>query len=320
MRLRSTKKSSVVILLVCVIAFSFSACEASGSWQDLYNTGMQREAVGDYKGAAKAFSKAIKADDQEVGAYIARADAYMGSARAEFERATFDKALKYCDKALTDYEAAAGLGYEGSEKILQQARLSFAGLQDFIDNKEEYFESLNELYDVFSEGDKDAVLSMLCQDRYSEISASVLGDRLIFEGNGPEKLGIYSNGYYYFGGYENGKRSGQGMWLSVREYGTESFEGQWECDLPHGEGVRVLNNLNSESCETVTGNLVRGYFHGDTDYYRERTGAWERDIYHIFKGRLRYWNQFENSMGFIYGETFYADEPDACWYVGGLAL
>lgn len=72
----------------------------------------------------------------------------------------------------------------------------------------------------------------------------------------------YGNIAIYYGNYENGKRVGNGKFVSVRgETDYYIFDGAWVDDAPNGYGTVTTPFIDKD--EVMSGNLVNGLWEGD---------------------------------------------------------
>ena len=226
---------AAVILLFFIPGFGLN----SRSWEEYYELGMQYLEEENYEEAIVAFTSAIRVDDKQAVAYTGRGDAHMGYATQLEEDPEIEE--QYTE-AIADYETAVELGDEEAEPKLEAAQNALENHR----NMAEYEELLAELYDVFASGDTEAAEELVKQDEYVAMNDSIEEDHLYYdegEGNG---LGVYPDGYYYFGEWEDGVRSGHGIWMwdaaadnsdELRE--RYIFEGEWADDEPNGEGLVI---------------------------------------------------------------------------------
>lgn len=137
-----------------------------------------------------------------------------------------------------------------------------------------------------------------------------------FNGNGqPDGKGVavYENNTYYCGEWKNGKRHGKGMWLQIFPDKTStingvtgvlehSYNGQWQNDLPNGEGqehfVYDFEKMNgSDIILNVIGSFKDGYYDGElyiiTTEGVENSTDWEATAQ---KGVFSYYHDRYNAM------------------------
>lgn len=132
----------------------------------------------------------------------------------------------------------------------------------------------------------------------------------------PEGTGVavYENNAYYCGEWKNGKRSGKGMWLQifpdkpvvingVSGVLEHSYNGQWQDDLPNGEGQEHFE-YDMEVMEgedillNVIGSFKDGYYDGElyimTIKKDAKTTDWEAAAQ---RGKFVYVHNRYNTMG-----------------------
>lgn len=180
-----------------------------------------------YEKAILAFSDVIKVDPKNVRAYLGLAEAYVG-------KGDIDKAIKTLEK---------GLELTGDDKIKEN-------LERLLIKKKAIF-LLETLYQAFTDNDRNASMELMQSKEYIILSESATHDDFYYYGQTTGNdirhgigLGAYPNNYYYYGQWENGFRSGQGLWICVvdeKDISTTSYtyEGNWKNDLPNGEGTIV---------------------------------------------------------------------------------
>ncbi len=109
---------------------------------------------------------------------------------------------------------------------------------------------LTEMYTYWNDGNTAAVRDLAHLERFEVMSFSLTGTSDFYYYGDKNSQGlpngtgiaVYANDQYYFGGWENGKRSGQGTWFSFypsySEYVVTEhlYTGGWANDLPSGEG------------------------------------------------------------------------------------
>lgn len=140
------------------------------------------------------------------------------------------------------------------------------------------------------------------------------------EGKG---VSVYENNAYYCGEWKNGKRHGKGMWLQifpdkaatvngVTGVIEHSYNGQWQNDLPNGEGQEHIEyDLEQMEGEDILLNVIGSFKDGyyDKDLYImtiDKTGSttdWEasakKGVFNYFHkrysttGKLPVWQMME---------------------------
>ena len=65
------------LMLIAVLAFSFTACSQQSSWQEQYDLGVRYLSDGNYEEAIIAFTAAIEIEPKLAEAYIGLADTYL---------------------------------------------------------------------------------------------------------------------------------------------------------------------------------------------------------------------------------------------------
>lgn len=162
---------------------------------------------------------------------------------------------------------------------------------DLIERKQDD-EQLKELYDYWDQYKLDAVADLVRLERMQKISEELEGKNKFYYYGSFDRLGrpngkglaVYENNTYYFGEWKEGLRHGKGMWMEIAIYTEEnkdmnkgviehSYNGQWNRDLPNGEGqehftydydVLKETELPDDRCiSNVIGGFKDGYYHGE---------------------------------------------------------
>lgn len=200
---------------------------------------------------------------------MGRGDAYVGLARSEINH---DTALKHYASALNDYETAQSLGdstaTEKSESVKKEV--------DRLRSTEEYTGCLKALHSKFTEGDLDGAADLMHQTDYVAMCDSLDDGFYYYEDEGTA-VAVYPNYFYYYGGWSEGLRTGNGVWMRVVYADDIStvrylYEGEWENDTPNGSGHIVrTNDINKMDIQPgrssavvteVTGNFTNGLIDG----------------------------------------------------------
>ncbi len=102
---RRVCKPICVQLLVVLLALLLCSCGKT-TWQEQYDSGTHYLSEGNYEKAIKAFTSAIKRDAQQMHAYIALADAYIGAGDYENAMLAVENGRNNCgeSEALTQIE------------------------------------------------------------------------------------------------------------------------------------------------------------------------------------------------------------------------
>lgn len=106
-------------------------------------------------------------------------------------------------------------------------------------------------------------------------------------------IGVYPNGYVYYGEMSNGKREGHAKWI----HGTETYisivDGTWKDDMPNGivtiTGISNREKIERKKGETYayrsveTGNVNNGIFEGKANkvWYMEDGHIHDWDVTYI---------------------------------------
>lgn len=149
-------------------------------------------------------------------------------------------------------------------------------------------EQLKEMMVYWADNNQKALDDLANLDRFKAMSWKLRGTKDFFyygdvDGNGqPNGTGIavYADNQYYYGGWANGKRSGNGTWIHYHIHATSSktdlytyhqYTGSWKNDLPDGEGSEHYDYNTELFVENVgyNTNLIGSYSEGliDGEFY-----------------------------------------------------
>lgn len=271
------------------------------TWQEQYDLGVRYLSEGNYQEAIIAFTAAIEIDAKQAPAYVGRGDAYGGVAQMSMTNVgedvvlTEDAANAY-NNAVADYlkaidlvESAAELYKKAAEVyvLLGDAEAAVEILERGIavtgnESLSEYLEQLNNeiakeqlrpLYELFEMGDIEGAKVLMRQKEYCDMSAKLSDGFFRYDAGNGVVLAVYPENFYYFGQWQNGQRSGHGMWIRAvfdDDSAMESYiyDGSWENDSPNG-----LGNITQENDATklvdrsailteISGSFSNGLFDG----------------------------------------------------------
>ncbi|MCR5301556.1 MAG: tetratricopeptide repeat protein [Lachnospiraceae bacterium] len=169
------------------------------------------------------------------------------------------------ERARIAAEEEARLAEEEAERAEEEARAA----------------KLEALRDMFESKDYDALKEKLREDEYVSFSEEVIGDNSYYSGDhdvdGNREgygIGLYENGYYYYGEYHDNMRSGHGVLLRATysessSIGSFIYDGEWEDDAPNGQGTATSNYYKDRiqasdfMTKEISGNYTDGLEDGD---------------------------------------------------------
>ncbi len=197
--------------------------------------------------------KILEMDDSRVELYEELAKLYL--AQGEYEKAIeiLEKGDKVTgDSGLREYKEQLELEREIEERY-----------HETIQNMVEYLDSL----------DGELSEEVLMDEEFQKF-AHELKEPLIWK-YGEKYIGIYPDGYIYYGDMKDGMREGNGHWMAggVRENeGVKysyynKFDGIWKNDYPNGKGIQIHRVFNGpENIVPYTreeGTYIYGYLNGE---------------------------------------------------------
>lgn len=147
---------------------------------------------------------------------------------------------------------------------------------------------LNEALPYFADNNQDAIWDLAHLKRYVKLSAQLEGTGQYYyiggvnESGRPEGegLAIYEKNSYYYGGWSDGSRSGDGVWFrfyigqkdkdnAMGKYMAHSYSGNWANDLPNGQGAEHYDvdtsklQVRERILQNVVGNFTDGLYDGE---------------------------------------------------------
>lgn len=175
---------------------------------------------------------------------------------------------------------------------------------------------LNEALPYFADNNQDAIWDLAHLKRYVKLSEELEGtDKYYYNGDvnsdglpHGQGLAIYENNSYYYGGWVNGVRSGNGTWFrfyigkknksnAMGKYTAHSYSGEWAEDLPNGQGAEHYDvdisklQVRERVLQNVVGNFSSGLYDGElyantVDYtgnVEEWSGVTEKGVFTLWR-------------------------------------
>lgn len=208
---------------------------------------------------------------------------------------------------------------EEEEPVSETEELK-ATVVDIEDESDEAYTKefiLKEAYPHFEANNQDAIWDLAHLKRYVKLSRGLLGTgEYYYQGDvdsdgAPHGTGlaIYERNSYYFGEWSHGKKSGKGTWFrfyigqknkqnAMGVYASHSYAGEWENDLPNGEGaehyevdISQIGDSKKQIVQNVVGNFTNGLYDGelfantvdDTGTVREWDGIAKNGIFTLWR-------------------------------------
>ncbi len=214
---KSIKESKLLkqfaIWFLIAIMFLSAGCEKKLTLQDYLDLGDKYLLELNYEEAVVAFTKAIELEPRDPNGYLKLAKVY--DAQEDYEKAV---------QILTQgYEAT------GDAEVKKQ--------KEIYENLLNHEDLIQETLSRARSADRESLWQLQSTDAYQEFITKL--DRVIKRDGGDGNwLLIYPCGHCYYGGMEDGKRSGHGIW-SAYDYvkGLMEYDScTWGNDYPNGEG------------------------------------------------------------------------------------
>lgn len=178
------------------------------------------------------------------------------------------------------------------EAPVSEAEEMKAVVVDIEDENDEAYTKefiLKEAYPHFEANNQDAIWDLAHLKRYVKLSRGLLGTgEYYYQGDVDSSgvphgtgLAIYERNSYYFGEWSHGKRSGKGTWFrfyigqknkanAMGAYVSHSYAGEWDNDLPGGEGaehyevdVSKIEPSKKNLIQNVVGSFTNGLYDGE---------------------------------------------------------
>lgn len=140
---------------------------------------------------------------------------------------------------------------------------------------------LDPLKELFESKDYDALKDKLREDEYVSFADEVIGDNSYYSGDYDTEgnregygIGLYENGYFYYGEYHDGMREGHGVLFRASypessSIGSFMYDGEWDDDKPNGSGTAKSNYFKDKISATdfatkeISGHYTNGLEDGD---------------------------------------------------------
>lgn len=175
---------------------------------------------------------------------------------------------------------------------------------------------LNEALPYFADNNQDAIWDLAHLKRYVKLSEGLKGtDQYYYNGDvnsdgkpDGQGLAIYEDNSYYYGGWTDGVRSGNGTWFkfyigkknktnAMGKYIAHSYSGEWANDLPNGQGAEHYEadisklQVRERILQNVVGNFTDGLYDGElymntVDYtgnVEEWSGIAEKGVFTLWR-------------------------------------
>lgn len=175
---------------------------------------------------------------------------------------------------------------------------------------------LNEALPYFADNNQDAIWDLAHLKRYVKLSEELKGtDQYYYNGDvnsdgkpDGQGLAIYEDNSYYYGGWSDGVRTGNGTWFrfyigrknktnAMGKYIAHSYSGEWVNDLPNGQGAEHYEvditklQVRERILQNVVGNFTDGLYDGElymntVDYtgnVEEWSGVTEKGVFTLWR-------------------------------------
>ncbi len=268
-------------LLFLAVLILLAGCQKKMGIQDYLDLGDKYLAEANYEEAIVAFTKAIELEPKAVNAYEGLANAYIKTENYSKAQETIISGIavyeglaeaERTDEYTQSYEALLKLQEEvaaylnGETDTEEESETAETVPEETISEKDfsEYQELIDDVQEKMASGDRDSIWQRQSEDDYQSFITEL--DRVLTKDCGDGNwLLIYPCGHCYYGGMENGKRSGHGIWCDY-DYEDEHKEYTsctWKDDYPNGEGEvwSVCTDVPEDMFHYQV-NLKDGLYHG----------------------------------------------------------
>ena len=271
-------------LLLMLAVLALTGCQKKLTVEKYLNLGSKYLLELNYDEAIVTFTKAIELEPKAMKAYEGLADAYIKTEAYEKADETIQSGIAVYD-GLTEDERTEEVqeAYEALLKLQEEISLYCNAENDADKETEtseaetekdfsEYQETIDSLFAVVSSGDRESIWQRQSADDYQSFISGL--DCVFTQDCGDGNwFRIYPCGHCYYGGMEDGKRSGHGIWCAYDYvWGEMTFAScEWRDDYPNGDGeawsrcIPVPEDLFYDKMS-----LQDGLYHG-TVYSEEST-------------------------------------------------
>ena len=299
------------LVLICITGCGLSLEEQIQRQLDLGNHCLIE---GIYEEAIVAFQKVIELEPKNAEAYKGLGRAYQNQSKNMIDENKRNAGLEYLRLALEAYEMAKEIDpsdeniqeelniiYEEIENIEYELKLlDSINMNEAERNIQDYVELIKTIEQLCNSEAYDQVFELMNNEIFTELQ-KLCADHLplIFTKEGNKGLGFYSDGYVYYGEYENEIRKGEGIWLHCPD-GEETYfsQGIWDQDLPNGYFEE--ESVSPDWTFTRTGNVVDGVWNGEAQEKEIfEDGTWTGNV-SFTMGKYDVLDTYEEG-----GETYY---------------
>lgn len=231
--------------------------------------------------------------ESETGSSAAETETeslYGGEIPMETQTGTEAKAeTETAAETITEEAAAVGeTKAEPSTEPAGTASVSANTAAETMNVRKSNQEMLDEMQAYWSRNEMDAVDDLMELSWYRKMSDSLEGKNTFYyygsrnaqgmpQGTG---IAVYAGDEYYYGEWQDGKRTGYGTWIkkylyeekdtaSDRAYLIHMYQGEWKNDKPNGEGQEHFDLDMSQAAEekryiqNIIGTFTDGYYNGE---------------------------------------------------------
>ncbi len=200
--------------------------------------------------------KLERSDDTEERISIEEEQIALG----EVSETLYQDILKYYTSK-ADYETVQKYVSMAQKDNLGHYVDRYAEMLSLIDKNQSI---IYDLYKACENYDLNGLMDLCMNDDYFKMTR-IISQPFFYKSHDAERdfaMGIYNNGYIYYGEVEEGIRQGRGVWFDISSANAIIFEGDWERDMPNGEGSFM--QLSAEyGFRTYHSNVIDGVLDGE---------------------------------------------------------
>lgn len=200
--------------------------------------------------------KLERSDDIEIRISIEEELIALG----EISETLYQDILKYYT-GKADYDAVREYVSMAQKNNLGHYVDRYAEMLSLIDKNQPV---MYDLYKACESSDLTGLMDLCMNDDYFKMTR-IISQPFFYKSDDAERdfaMGIYNNGYIYYGEVEEGVRQGRGVWFDIGSGNAIVFEGDWENDMPNGEGAFM--QLSAEyGFRTYYSNVIDGVLDGE---------------------------------------------------------
>ncbi len=228
--------------------------EALAYLQGLY--GQDQEEIYRVKIIEYLYRKLERSDNAEERILIEEEQIALG----ERSETLYQDILKYYT-GKADYETVQEYVNMAQKDNLGCCVDRYAEMLSLIDKNQSI---MYDIYKACENSDLNELMDLCMNDDYFKMTR-IISQPFFYKSEDAERdftMGIYNDGHIYYGEVEAGIRQGRGVWFDISSGNAIVFEGDWENDMPNGEGSFMQVSAEN-GFRTYHSNVIDGVLDGE---------------------------------------------------------